>query len=270
MPNETPSAPENQTVLVSQTDGLVTITLNRPDKLNAFTVEMNRALQVALGTAAQSESCRAILLTGAGRGFCAGQDLADPAATAEGGLGDLLGDLFNPLVRLIRSTEKPIICAVNGVAAGAGANVALACDIVLAAKSAKFIQAFSKIALIPDCGGTWFLPKLIGEARAKALAMTAAPVSAEQAMDWGMIWKAVEDDALMAEAEALAQSLANGPTYALALMKEAIQAAGHEGLNAQLEMERDLQVKAGNSPDYAEGVAAFSEKRAPRFTGKAS
>ncbi|GAB5467301.1 MAG: 2-(1,2-epoxy-1,2-dihydrophenyl)acetyl-CoA isomerase PaaG [Rhodospirillales bacterium] len=260
----------SESVLVSRSEGLTTLTLNRPDKLNAFTVEMNRNLQLALGEAAHDEDCRAILLTGAGRAFCAGQDLADPAASADGDLSHLLEELFNPLVRLIRSIDKPIVCAVNGVAAGAGANIALACDIVLAAKSAKFIQAFSKIGLIPDCGGTWFLTRLVGEARAKGLAMTALPLPAEKAADWGLIWQAVEDGELMTEATRLATDLAQGPTYGLGLTKEAIQAASAEGLNAQLEMERDLQGKAGKSPDFAEGVAAFTEKRPPRFTGKAS
>ncbi len=260
---------ESETILVEEANGLTRLTLNRPDKLNSFTTEMNLALRLALSEAQERSSCRAILLTGAGRAFCAGQDLNDPAAAPGADLSEVLEHYFNPLIRLMRSIEKPIVCAVNGVAAGAGANLALACDIVLAARSAKFIQAFSKIALIPDCGGTWFLTRLLGEARAKALALTAAPLSAEQAADWGLIWRAVADEDLMTTAEALALTLAAGPTYALGMTKQAIQAASEHGLNNQLELERDLQGHAGRSPDFAEGVAAFSEKRPARFTGKA-
>ncbi len=260
---------QSETILVSEAEGLTTLTLNRPDKLNSFTAEMNLALRLALSEARERDACRAILLTGAGRAFSAGQDLADPAVSADGDLGETIEEYYNPLIRLMRTVEKPIVCAVNGVAAGAGANIALACDIVLAAQSAKFIQAFSKIGLIPDSGGTWTLTRHLGEARAKALAMTAAPLSAQQAADWGLIWRAVADGALMAEAQALAIQLAQGPTFGLGLTKHAIQAAGEHGLSAQLDLERDLQSQAGKSPDYAEGVAAFTEKRPPRFTGKA-
>ena len=211
------------------------------------------------------------MLTGAGRAFCAGQDLGDrdPRKAKEApDLGRTIETFYNPLVRLIRSLEKPIVCAVNGVAAGAGANIALACDIVLAAKSAKFIQAFSKIGLIPDSGGTWSLPRLLGEARAKGLALTAEPLSAETAAAWGMIWRAVEDDQLMAEAEALGKRLAAGPTFGLGLTKRAIQAAAANTLDQQLDLERDLQREAGRSADYAEGVAAFLDKRPAEFSGR--
>ncbi len=259
----------SETILVEEDGGLTTLTLNRPEKLNSFTAEMNLKLRAALGAAEESETCRAILITGAGRAFSAGQDLADPAVSADQDLGETLEEYYNPLIRLLRSIEKPIVCAVNGVAAGAGANVALACDIVLAAQSAKFIQAFSKIGLIPDSGGTWTLTRLLGEARAKALTMTGMPLRAEQAADWGLIWRAVPDENLMEEARKLAGQLAQGPTYGLGLTKQAIQAAAEHDLSNQLDLERDQQSKAGKSADYAEGVAAFTEKRPPRFTGKA-
>lgn len=261
----------SETVLVALADGVLTLTLNRPDKLNSFNEEMHLALRAGLERAHADAEVRAVLLTGAGRGFCAGQDLGnrDPR---KGGpapdLGHTLDTFYNPNLRLIRSLEKPVICAVNGVAAGAGANIAFACDIVLAAKSAKFIQAFAKIGLVPDAGGTWSLTRLLGEARAKALALTAEPLPAEKAADWGLIWKAVEDDGLMAEAGALAQGLANGPTLGLGLTKRLIQAAATNSLDQQLDMERDLQQIAGRSADYAEGVTAFLEKRKAEFKGK--
>lgn len=182
-------------------------------------------------------------------------------------LGRTLDTFYNPTLRLMRDLRKPIVCAVNGVAAGAGANIALACDIVLAAKSAKFVQAFAKIGLIPDAGGSWSLPRLVGEARAKALALTAEPLMAEQAADWGLIWKAVEDAELMAQAQALAAQLAAGPTLGLGLTKMLIQEAATNDLSTQLDRERDTQRQAGHSKDYAEGVTAFLEKRGPRFTG---
>ena len=258
-------------IKVERGAGFHVLTLNRPDKLNSFNADMNRALFAAFETAANDDDCRAVLLTGAGRAFCAGQDLGDRnPATMEGppDLGETLETLYNPLIRAIRAMEKPVVCAVNGVAAGAGANIALACDIVLAAKSAKFIQAFCKVGLVPDSGGTWSLPRLIGEARAKVLAMTGMPVGAEQAADWGMIWKAVEDEVLMSEARELAESFAKAPTVGLGLTKRAIQAAAVNSLDQQLDLERDLQREAGRTPDYAEGVGAFLEKRAPNFSGR--
>jgi 2-(1,2-epoxy-1,2-dihydrophenyl)acetyl-CoA isomerase len=240
------------------------VTLNRPDRLNAFNEAMHRALAQALDDAAEDIDCRAVLLTGAGRGFCSGQDLA----AISGDLGTTIENFYNPLVRRIGAMNKPVVCAVNGTAAGAGANIALACDIVLAARSAKFIQSFAKIGLVPDSGGTWLLPRLIGEARAKALAMLAEPISAETAESWGMIWRAVDDDKLKSEAEALAAHLASQPTQGLAMIKQAFAKSATNSLDAQLDLERDLQRQAGATPDYAEGVDAFIAKRQPKFTGR--
>lgn len=258
-------------VLHDRRDGYSVITLNRPDKLNAFNEEQHAALRDALASSGSDKECRAILLTGAGRGFCAGQDLGDrdPALLGDSpDLGRTIETFYNPLIRQIRSIDKPVICAVNGVAAGAGANIALSCDIVLAARSAKFIQAFAKIGLVPDSGGTWWLTRHLGEARAKALAMTAAPLSAEDAAAWGLIWRAVDDDRLMDEAEALALSLARGPTHTIGLIKKAVQAASDNTLDQQLDLERELQREAGRSGDYREGVSAFLEKRPANFTGR--
>ncbi|MFT4151137.1 MAG: 2-(1,2-epoxy-1,2-dihydrophenyl)acetyl-CoA isomerase PaaG [Paracoccaceae bacterium] len=261
----------SETVLSALADGVLTLTLNRPDKLNSFNEEMHLALRAQIQRAHDDAGVRAVLLTGAGRGFCAGQDLGDRDPRKGGpapDLGHTLETFYNPTLRLIRNLEKPVVCAVNGVAAGAGANIAFACDIVLAAKSVKFIQAFAKIGLVPDAGGTWSLSRIIGEPRAKALALTAEPLMAEKAADWGLIWKAVEDAELMEQANALAKSLAAGPTLGLGLTKRLIQAAATNSLDEQLDMERDLQQIAGRSADYAEGVTAFLEKRKAEFRGQ--
>ena len=259
-------------ILVDNKGGYRILTLNRPEKLNTFNEEMHAELKSALDDLESDAECRALLLTGAGRGFCAGQDLGDRVQAEPGGpppdLGDTLGRLYNPLVRRLRALPMPVICAVNGIAAGAGANIALACDIVLAAKSAKFIQAFAKLGLIPDAGGTFCLPRLVGTARARGLALLAEPISAEKAADWGMIWKAVEDEDLMREAEDLAAHLATQPTFGLAQIKQALDASLSNSLDDQLNLERDLQRRAGASDDYAEGVTAFMNKRAPHYTGK--
>lgn len=258
-------------LLVSIEDGVQRLTLNRPEKLNAF----NPALLAALGEAfAQAEgdaAIRAVLLTGAGRGFCAGADLdqrdVGPHAPPMD-LGAGLEKVYNPMVRRMRALEKPIVCAVNGIAAGAGTSLAFACDIVLAARSAAFLQAFARIGLVPDAGATYFLPRLIGTARAMGMALLAEPLSAEDAERWGLVWRCVDDVALMSEAEALAQKLAGGPTRTYGLIKRALYASEGNTLDAQLDLERDLQREAGITEDFREGVRAFKDKRKARFQGR--
>ena len=247
------------------------ITFNRPDRLNAFTATMHRALRRALIEAERDAACRAILLTGAGRGFCAGQDLSERVVAADGpplDLGAALDGLYNPLIRRLRAMPLPVVCAVNGPAAGAGANVALACDIVLAARSATFLQAFARIGLSPDAGGTFFLTRTVGPARARGLAMLAEPLSAEKAEAWGLIWRVVDDDALIGEARATCAKLASGSAAALASIKQGIEAATINSLTAQLDVERDLQRQLGRAGDYREGVRAFLEKRPAKFGGR--
>lgn len=258
-----------ETIELTIADRIARLTLNRPDRLNSFTVQMHNEISRALEAVSKSDA-RVLVLTGVGRGFCAGQDLSD-RAVAPGGdgidLGESLEKRYNPLIQRLTSLEMPVICAVNGVAAGAGANIALACDIVIAAKSAKFIQSFANIGLVPDSGGTWTLPRLAGQARAMGLALTGEPLTAERAEAWGMIWKCVDDDRLAEEASALATKFASAPTKGLATTKKLIRESATRALDQQLDIERDAQRMLGRTSDYKEGVAAFMEKRTPKFTG---
>ncbi len=260
----------NDTVLVERNGGIVRLTLNRPDKLNALCREVAEALAPALEAADRDEKCRVVVLTGAGRGFCAGQELSDEVYAKSGpqpDLGEVL-DRYNPIIERMRGMAKPIVGAVNGVAAGAGASLALACDIVIARRSATFLQAFARLGLVPDCGSTWMLPRLIGEARARGHAMLAEPIKADQAEAWGMIWKAVDDDKFDAEVTAVAERLASAATYGLGLQKRAFAAAAGNDLGGQLALEKLLQQQAAASVDYIEGVTAFQEKRPAKFNGR--
>jgi 2-(1,2-epoxy-1,2-dihydrophenyl)acetyl-CoA isomerase len=260
-----------QTILLDIADGVGRITLNRPDKLNSFTPEMHAELRDAIEQVAKE--ARTLLLTGAGRGFCAGQDLSQRRQMGGEGegppdLGHTIETFYNPLIKRLRSLELPIVGAINGVAAGAGMSLALACGSTLAARSANFLQAFAKIGLLPDSGSTYFLPRVVGEARARALAMLSEKITAEQASAWGLIWKMVDDDKLMDEATALARHLATQPTQALARIKQALDASLTNSLGIQLDLERDLQRELGRTQDYREGVAAFFEKRPAKFMGR--
>jgi 2-(1,2-epoxy-1,2-dihydrophenyl)acetyl-CoA isomerase len=260
-----------QTILFEINEGVARLTLNRPDRLNSFNVQMHQEVREALAQVAASTDARVLVFTGAGRGFCAGQDLAD-RAVAPGGqgvdLGDSIENNYKPLILALRNLPMPVIAAVNGVAAGAGANIALACDLVIATRSASFVQAFCKLGLVPDSGGTWSLPRLLGNARAMGLALLGDKLSAEQAAQWGMIWRCVDDAEFKSTVDQLAAQLATAPTKGLARTKQAIYQSWHQTLEEQLNMERDFQRELGRSQDYAEGVAAFTEKRTPKFVGR--
>jgi 2-(1,2-epoxy-1,2-dihydrophenyl)acetyl-CoA isomerase len=259
-----------QHILYENADGIARLTFNRPERLNSFNSEMHAEVRAALGTLRDSPA-RVLVITGAGRGFCAGQDLGDRAVAPGGAPPDLAASIeknYKPLVLGLRALPLPVIAAVNGVAAGAGANIALACDVVIAARSASFVQAFAKLGLVPDSGGTWFLPRLIGTARALGLAMLGDKLSAEQAAAWGLIWRCVEDAELPQVVDELARNFAAAPTRGLSRTKQAIYESFSRTLAQQLDVERDYQGELGHSSDYAEGVAAFAEKRAPRFTGR--
>lgn len=259
-----------ETIQTDITEGVYTLILNRPESLNSFNTAMHGEVRAAIAEAESTSSIRALILTGNGRGFCAGQDLSDRAVTPGANpvdLGASIDDNYNPLILKLRNLRMPVICAVNGVAAGAGANIALACDIVFAARSASFIQPFCNIGLVPDSGGTYILPRLIGTARATALAMLGEKLPAEKAAEWGLIWQAVDDNDLMPTVTALAGRMAKMPTRGLAAIKQAINASGANSLEAQLKLERDLQREMGYSEDYREGVSAFLEKRKPTFKG---
>ncbi len=255
-------------ITLAKADGLATLTLNAPDKLNAVSRKMIAEIKQAWEEIGADGSVRAVLLTGSGRGFCAGADLADPDRKNDADSGSALDKFFNPVIRTMRALPKPIVAAVNGVAAGVGMSFAMAADIAIAAKSASFLQAFSRIGLLPDGGSTWFLPRLVGEQRARALAMLAPQSSAEQAKQWGLIWDVVEDAALMATATELARRLANGPTQSLARIKDAMNRAAKNDLSQQLDVERDFQRELGRTEDFREGVAAFLAKRKAEFKGK--
>jgi len=256
-----------ETILLDQSDGVTRITLNRPDRLNSFTRAMHGELQAALD---EAKDARVIVLTGAGRGFCAGQDLKDravaPGETVD--LGETVEESWNPLIRRLATMPQPVIARVNGVAAGAGANIAFACDIVIAVKEAKFIQSFSALGLIPDSGGSWHLPRLVGQARALGLALTGEPITGEQAADWGLIWKAVDGEWLDSETDSLAAKLAALPPLGLAAIKSIIRSTGERTLDQELDLQRDEMRRLGFTEDYREGVAAFLEKRPAKFVGR--
>ena len=259
-----------QNILFDITAGVARLTLNRPDRLNSFNMAMHAEVREALGSLSGGDA-RVLVLTGAGRGFCAGQDLGD-RAVAPGGvavdLGESVEKNYKPLVLALRSLQMPVIASVNGVAAGAGANIALACDLVIAARSASFVQPFSKLGLVPDSGGTWFLPRLIGHARAMGLTLLGDKLSAEQAAQWGLIWRCVEDAELPTVVDALATQLAAAPTRGLARTKQALLEGWGRTLEEQLGIEGQYQRELGYTADYAEGVAAFTQKRPPQFTGR--
>lgn len=260
-----------ETIEFDISDGVARLTLNRPDRLNSFTIAMHAEVAAALDVVERDSAVRTLLLTGAGRGFCAGQDLSDRAVAADDAsvdLGDSVERFYNPLIRRLVALPMPVVCAVNGVAAGAGANIALACDIVVAARSAKFIQSFAKIGLIPDSGGTWMLPRLAGQARALGMALTGDPITAKMAADWGLIWKVVDDADLSACVDDLLKGFASAPTAGLAATKRLIRQSWQNDLNAELDIQRDTMRTLGRTEDYREGVAAFLGKRTARFIGR--
>jgi 2-(1,2-epoxy-1,2-dihydrophenyl)acetyl-CoA isomerase len=260
----------DQPILLERRAGYSVITLNRPDKLNAFNDAMHEALREAVAAVDADTDCRALMITGAGKAFCAGQDLNDrlPKDGQPVVLGETLEKYYNPLVKKLRELRMPVVAAVNGVAAGAGCNIALACDIVIATQSARFIQSFARIGIIPDAGGTWMLPRLVGDARARGLALLAQDLTAEKAAEWGLIWRVVGDKAFVFETNRICEHFATAPTQGMALIKQALNASPGNTLEQQLDLERQLQRAAGGTPDYAEGVRAFIEKRKPNFTGR--
>jgi 2-(1,2-epoxy-1,2-dihydrophenyl)acetyl-CoA isomerase len=258
------------TLLVARANGVLTLTLNRPDVLNSFTRTMAAALQAALAEAAADATVRAVVITGAGRGFCAGQDLAE-ALPRDGGpipdIGEIVAECYNPIIRAIRTLEKPVLCAVNGIAAGAGANLAFACDLTIAADSASFVESFAKLGLIPDTSGTFFVPRLVGMQRATGMFFLAEKMPAAKAKDWGLIWDVVPAAELMATVTTLAEQLASQATRGFGLTKRALNASFANGLDAQLDVEAQAMHEAGRTADYEEGVRAFLEKRAPVYRG---
>lgn len=260
-----------QTIDYDVSAGVARLRLNRPDRLNSFNAQMHEEVRHALAALESDDTARVLVLTGAGRGFCAGQDLAERtvAPSAErADLGESIERNYMPLILMLRRLPIPVLAAVNGVAAGAGANIALACDLVVATRSASFVQAFARIGLLPDCGGTWLLPRLVGPARALGLALLGEKLPASRAAEWGLIWRCIDDDDFNAEIDSLAAALAAAPTLALRRIKQAVEAAWHNTLEQQMNLERDAQRELGYSADYAEGVAAFMAKREPRFIGR--
>lgn len=260
-----------QTITYTVSGAVARLTLNRPKRLNSFNAHMHQELREAIAAVESDRAVRALVLSGAGRAFCAGQDLADRTVAPGGEAVDLGGSIerdYTPLILAVRRLTIPVIAAVNGVAAGAGANLALACDLVLATRSASFVQAFARVGLVPDSGGTWFLPRLLGPARALGLAMLAESLPAAQAAEWGLIWRCIDDEDFAAEVDSLAERMAEAPTRALAHIKRLVSESWNHTLEEQLDNERDAQRELGYSADYLEGVAAFMGKREPHFTGR--